>query len=323
MNNERNPMTNIAPIPPSILGGDPFNQFRFLYRRELLWKLFDEDYCYSVMKACFEAGGTAYDLSFDVNTRLFRRLLDETGEKLLGFGNPTWEQGVFLNGKYIQYSRDRILKTLVERVFPRPLAKQVEEKLSVDDMLVFGYDRKAKSLTDEEIASIELNKWSFIQRLSIFKDCQYIFLGGSDADWLVSLGRVDIIVEMARITRSLGFVPMVLCQYASHIVPLIESSGADVDGYAVPLNRDWSWMNRDDCVDVVKSLKKPVVAFMPFASGGLRNDLRGALDWLYTEIGVESILFGTATPEHARHTTEIARAARTAVTEALSIERRP
>jgi hypothetical protein len=297
-------------IPPSILGGDPFNQFRFLYRRELLWKLFDEDYCYSVMKACYEGGGKAYDLSFDINTRLFRRLLDETGENLIGFGNPSWEQGVFLNGKFLQYSRDRIVKTLVERSFPKPLASLVKEKLSTDDVLVFGYDRNAEILTDEEIASIHLDKWAFIHRLSIFKDCQYIFLGGSDADWLASLGRVDIIVEMARITRQLGFIPMVLCQYASYIIPIIESAGADVEGYAVPLNREWSWMDRDSCVEVVKSLRKPVVAFMPFAGGGLRQDIRGAMDWLFEEVGVESILYGTATAEHARHTSELALNAR-------------
>jgi len=81
------------------------------------------------------------------------------------------------------------------------------------------------------------------------------------------------------------------------------------------LNRDWSWMDRDACVDVVKSLKKPVVAFMPFASGGLRKDIRRALDWLYGEVGVESILYGTATADHACHTTEIARAARDAIGE--------
>lgn len=306
-------MTLTHRIPPAILGGDPFNQFRFLYRRDLLWKLFDEDYCFSVMKACYDAGGLAYDLSFKINMRLFHRLVDETGEKLVGFGNPSWEQGVFLNGKYLQYSRDRVLKTLVDRKFPRPLAKYVKEKLSVDDVLVFGYDNTVDALTEEEIDSIHLDPFAFIRRLSIFQGCQYIFIGGSDADWLVSLGRVDIIVEMARIVRQLGFIPMVLCQYASYIVPMIESSGADVEGYAVPLNRDWSWMDRDTCVEVVKSLKKPVVAFMPFASGGLRKDIRGALDWLYGEVGVESILFGTATADHARQTTKTAGAARDAI----------
>ena len=310
-------MTFSDRIPPSILGGDPFNQFRFLYRRELLWKLFDEDYCYSVMKASYDAGGTAYDLSFEVNTRLFRRLLDETGANLLGFGNPSWEQGVFFNGKYIHYHRDRILKTLVERKFPKPVAKLVDEKLAQDDLMVFGYDRKVDTLSDDEIGSIHLEKWTFVQRISIFKDCQYLFLGGSDADWLVSLGRMDILQEMVALSRSLGFFPYILCQYASHIIPLIEDAHLDVAGYAVPLNRDWSWMDLDSTLDVVHSLKKPVVAFMPFASGGLRADIRGALDWLYGVAGVDSILFGTATAEHASHTTQLAAEARNAVASKL------
>jgi hypothetical protein len=297
-------------LPASILGGDPFNQFRFLYRRELLWKLFDEEYCLSVMRAAYTAGGHAFDLSFEVNSRLFKRLLDETGEKLLGFGNPTWEQGVILHNRYLQYSRDRILITLVKRCFPGDIAEKVEKELSQQDILVFGYDRDAKPLSDEEIASIRLDSELFLRRISIFKDCQYLLLGGSDADWLVSLGRVDLIAEMAQIARNEGFIPYLLCQYASHILPLVEKSGADVDGYAVPLNKEWSWFSRDACVEVIRSIHKPVIAFMPLASGGLQKDVRGALDWLYGTVGVESILFGTATPEHAAETTRIANQSR-------------
>lgn len=293
-------------LPASILGGDPFNQFRFLYRRELLWKLFDEDYCLSIMRGCYEAGGRAYDLSFEVNARLMRRLIAETGDRLIGFGNPTWEQGVFLNGRYIQYSRDRILRTLVDRLLPRAIACLVKDNLSREDVLVFGYDREAPPLTDEEIAGISLDRDCFRQRLSIFKDCQYIFLGGSDADWLVPLGRIDVVDQMAEVVRQEGYVPLLLCQYATLVVPAAETMGLDVEGYAVPLNRDWSWFSRDECVDIVKSTRKPVIAFMPFASGGLRKDVYGALEWLYADVGVESILYGTATPEHAFQTTRAA-----------------
>jgi hypothetical protein len=51
---------------------------------------------------------------------------------------------------------------------------------------------------------------------------------------------------------------------------------------------------------------------MPLASGGLRQDVGSALDWLYAEVGVEAILFGTATPAHARETTHLARESRAA-----------
>jgi len=297
-------------LPLVILGGDPFNMFRFLYRREFLWKLFDEEYCLSVMRAAYEAGCRAYDLSFEENVRLFHRLSEEVNEPLLGFGNPTWEQGVFLSGRYIQYSRDRIIRTLVERFLPSHLARQVEEHLSHKAVLVFGYDRQACPLSDEEIASIILDEATFRRRLSIFEDCQYIFLGGSDADWLVSLGRLDVIADMVRVVREEGFIPILLCHYATHVIPLVEAGSLDVEGYAVPLNRDWSWFDRDACVEIIKKLDKPVIAFMPLASGGLRNDVRGAIDWLFNQAGVDSILFGTATPDHARETVYLAQECR-------------
>ncbi len=302
-------------LPASILGGDPFNQFRFLYRRELLWKLFDEEYCYTVMKACHEAGGKGYDLSFTENTRLFRRLLDETGESLVGFGNPTWEQGFFLNGRYLMHHRDRILRTLVEQIWTPKIARQVDETLSKDAVLVFGYDRQADLMTDREIASIHLDIDAYLKRLSIFKDCRYILMGGSDADYLVSLGRVDLVKELALATRQAGFTPYLLCQYPSIVLPMVEEAGLEVEGYAVPLNKEWSWIDRDSCLAAVKATRKPVIAFMPLASGDLRKDVRGALDWLYVDAGVESILFGTATAEHARLTTLIANEARKAADE--------
>jgi hypothetical protein len=299
-------MTPSNRLPASILGGDPFNMFRFLYRRELLWKLYDKEYCISVMRTFYEAGGRAYDLSFDINTQMFSSLQNEIDEKLIGFGNPTWEQGVILNGRFIQYNRDRIIRTLVERILPRALAKKIKDELSTKDVLVFGYDRGSKPLTDEEIASIYLDEKLFEQRLKIFKDCKFILFGGSDADWLVSLGRIDIISQMADFLRNTGFSPYLLCQYASYVLPNVQSISEKIDGYAIPLNRDWSWFSLDDTVKAVKSITKPIIAFMPFASGGLRNDIQGALEWLYGEICVESILFGTATPDHAANTAILA-----------------
>jgi hypothetical protein len=304
-------------LPPSILGGDPFNQFRFLYRRELLWKLFDEEYCYTVMQAYYEAGGRAFDLSFEVNTRLFRRLLDETGQPLLGVANPTWEQGVFLKGRYLQYSRDRIIRTLVEQFWPEDIAQLVRDQLSRDAVLVFGYDPQAELLTDQEVKSITLDERAFLKRLQGFQDCQVVLLGGADADYLVSLERMDIVAEMVQIARAQGLRPFLLSQYPSLVLPKAEAYGLDVEGYAVPLNKEWSWFDRDACLQAVQDTQKTVIAFMPLASGDLKKDIRGALGWLYEEAGVESVLFGTATASHARETALIANAARAAADEKL------
>lgn len=299
-------------LPPSILGGDPFNQFRFLYRKELWWKLNDEEYCLSVMQGAYEAGGKAFDLSFEENTRLFRRLLDETGAELIGFGNPTWEQGVLLNGRFLQYERDRILRTLVERLWPRDIAQMVEESLSKEATMVFGYDHDSEPLTDAEIASIVLDEAIFSKRMSFFNDCQYIFFGGSDADWLVSLGRADVLHDLARVVREEGFIPILLCHYATLVLPVVQSINLDTEAYAIPFNKAWTWFDLDECIEIVKSTDTPIIAFMPLASGELRNDVRGSLDWLFAEMSVESILFGTATANHAAETTRIAQESREA-----------
>lgn len=300
-------MVDKLTLPPVILGGDPFNRFRFLYARSLWWRLHDPEYAIEVMRSAYAAGCRAYDLSDEDNLHPFWELRVQVEEPLIGFGNPTWKQGVFLRGRYLQSSRDRILRTLVERpLLPPAIAARTRDHLSQEAVMVFGYDPQASLLSDEEIADIHLDEGAFLRRLQEFGSaCQYIFLGGSDADWLLSLGRADIVQRMATLTRKSGFVPILLVHYASYVIPIAEAAGIDVDGYAVPLNRDWSWFDRDACVDLVRSIDKPFVAFMPLASGGLKHDVREALRWLLHEIGVTTILFGTARPAHAAETTRV------------------
>lgn len=295
-------------LPAIILGGDPFShQFRFMYRKDRWWKLHDEEYCLSVMRSAYEAGCRAYDLSFIENVRLFKRLASEVVEPLTGFGNPTWDQGVMFEDRFIFYIRDRIIRTLVERIWPRDIAQRVEGKLAQEDVLVFGYDKDAPLLTEEDIAKIYLDEDIFRKRLSIFKGaCQYVYFGGSDADYLVSLGRMDILRKMLSVVASEGFIGLLLSQYPSLVLPQVEKAGWGVGGYVVPINKVWSWFDHESALRAVKAVEKPVIAFMALSSPELHQDVPGALRWLYQEAGVESVLFGTATPEHARETTRIA-----------------
>lgn len=295
-------------LPPVILGGDAFNRFRYLYRQSVWWRLHDPDYALVVMQAAYDAGCRAFDLSDQDNVQPFWRLRVRVNEEIIGFGNPTWEQGVFLGGRFLMLSRDRILRTLIERpLLPRTLADLVRQRLAQEAVLVFGYDPDAAPLTDEEISDIRLDEDVFLRRLSGFGgSCRYIFLGGTDADYLLSLGRTDILRRMAELTRRCGFLPILLCHYGSHVVPIAEQAALDVLGYAIPLNREWGWFDREACVDLVQTIAKPFVAFMPLASGGLKRDIRGALQWLFHDVGVAAILFGSASREHAAETTRIA-----------------
>jgi len=111
---------------------------------------------------------------------------------------------------------------------------------------------------------------------------------------------------MIELTAKSGFTPLLLCHYGSYAVPLAEQEGLAVAGYAIPLNREWGWFDRDACVNLVRSISKPFIAFMPLASGGLRANVRGALGWLYRDVGVAAVLFGTGSAAHAAETVRIA-----------------
>lgn len=295
-------------FPAVILGGDPFNRFRYLYHQSMWWKLHDPEYAFQVMRAAYNAGCRAFELSEDSNVQLFWRLRVEVDEPILGLGNPTWEQGVMLNGRFLMLSRDRVLRTLMDRpMFPVNVATAVREQLSKSAILVFGYDQTSIPLTDKEIADIYLDEEIFLKRLSGFGGaCRHILLGGTDADYLLSLGRVDILHRMVELTRKSGFEPLLLCHYGSYVVPIAEKVGLQVGGYAIPLNREWGWFDRDECVHIVRTVDKPFIAFMPLASGQLRKNVREALEWLFSFAGVDSVLFGTTTPNHAAETTSVA-----------------
>lgn len=290
---------------PVIVGGDPFNLFRGLYPRELWWRLNDPDYCLDVMRHAYAAGARAYELSFSENVDLFRRLRAEAGD-VVGFANPTWKQGVMLNGRFIQYSRDRVLRTIVEKYLPARLRALVENHLRYQAPLVFDYDHQVPALSSHDLDTISLNENHFRSRLGELSDSTFALVGGTDADWLFVLGRPEPVVRMVEISRAEGFRPLLLCHYASLVVPMAEEIGLDVEGYAVPINRMWSWFTLEEAREALKRASRPIIAFMPLAGGKLAADIRGAFSFLYHEVGVVSVLVGFSRPHHARETVSAA-----------------
>lgn len=290
----------------AILGGDPFSDiFRGLYDPKCFWRLTDPDYCLAVMQGAYDGGCRAFDYSFPAVQEIFLRLQDRVDEEITGYGNPTYLQGVKLDGRPLQYCRDRVLKTIVEDFFEPRLARMIKDDLRHNACMVFGYDEAAEKLGDKEIKGLYLDEAAFTKRLRELDACKYVMIGGTDADWLFSLQRPDLIQEMAALVRANGKIPLLICHYASTVLPEAERIKLDVEGYFVPINKQWSWFSKEETVEAIKVCTKPVIAFMAFASGGLKQDLPGALAYLKNEAGVSGVLYGTSKPENARKTAEL------------------
>lgn len=288
-------------LAKAILGGDPFSDaFRGLYDPGCYWKLTDPDYCLSVMEAAYAGGCRAFDFSFGQVQEVFLRLQDRVGEPLDGYGNPTYLQGVMLEGRHLQFLRDRVLKTIAARM--NGAERDRFDRLGDSAKMVFGFDRSAEPLSDREIGAIRLDERVFLKRLSELGACRYVLVGGTDADWLFTLGRADIIGQMSELVRSLGKKPLLLCHYASTVLPAADRVKLDVDGYFAPINSSWAWFSLEAAKEAVRQAKKPVIAFMAFACGGLKEELHRAARFLRDECGVAGVLYGTTKPRNAEAT---------------------
>lgn len=288
----------------SILGGDPFTDaFRGLYNIRRFWDLTNPQYCLNIMKSAYGGGCRAFDFSFGPAHDLFVQLRSQVNERIVGIANPTWLQGFFLEDTPLQYCRNRILKTITtgRSMLSHEIAQLIDEKLSHEVVMVFGFDANAAPLTEKEIAHISLNKDVFNARMKDLSEAEYVLIGGTDADWLFSLGREDLIVELAHHVREMGKIPLLICHYASTVLPAADKlDGLDVQAYAIPFNKLWSWFSLEATQEAVSNSKRPIIAFMPFGSGGLKADPESAIKFLAEQPNVISLLFGTTSADHAR-----------------------
>jgi len=290
---------------PAIMGGDPFcDAFRGLYDLHCYWKLTDPEYCLAVMRGAYEGGCRAFDYSFPNVQDMFMRLRESVDEPIVGIANPTYLQGVTLEGRQLQYCRSRIIKTIVENpaFLSSEISEDIRDNLRNSVCMVFGYDTDALLLTDKEIGAIQLDEDIYQRRLDGLNESRYVLIGGTDADWLFSLQREDIIERMAQVVRARGQIPVLICHYASTVLPRAEQIGLDVEAYFVPINKSWSWFNLKDSQESVREATKPVVAFMAFACGGLKDGMRTAAEFLRDACNVSGVLFGTTKPQNAQNT---------------------
>jgi len=295
-------------LAPAILGGDPFSDiFRGLYDPRSFWNLTDPDYCLSVMRSAYEGGCRAFDYSFGNVQDIFLRLRESVDEEITGYGNPTYLQGPMLAGKHLQFLRSRVLKTIVSvpGFVEQQVAAKIRDELREKTCMVFGYDPDAAPFSDSEIASIYLDEDVFGKRLDELNECTYVLIGGTDADWLFTLRRADIIARMAEIVRSRGKKPVLICHYASTVLPEADRMNLDVEAYFAPINKSWAWFDLESAKSAVRHAKKPVIAFMAFACGALAGGLQEACDFLKQECGVYGVLFGTTKVKNAYNTSKM------------------
>jgi aryl-alcohol dehydrogenase-like predicted oxidoreductase len=76
----------------------------------------------------------------------------------------------------------------------------------------------------------------------------------------------------------------------------------DVAGYIVPINKLWSLLSLSDALDVMKNIRKPIIAMKPLAQGILAHDLEGAFTFLFKKARITAVLVSVSSVAEAKQT---------------------
>jgi hypothetical protein len=249
----------------------------------------------SFMKKAYDIGAWCFDLPSAKHLESFKELKhlihDET---LTGFCHLEVEEGVSLLGKPLHRFETKIVSTMKKNLIlpgsirnlpPTPFSSEV--------------------FTQKEIDRMSFDPVRFDKALSLFnpEDSPFLLTGERYGDWLLALGRIDLLKEMVSRIRERGFTPIFSGQWATFVLP--KAKRLDVAAFAIPINKKWSLFDLTQACDLIKKFDKPVMSLNPFADGKLLRQPEEAFSFLFDELKIHSAIAEIGSEEEMKSIVEV------------------
>jgi len=250
---------------------------------------------YSLMKKTYEMGAWCFDLPLANHLESFKELKHlTTDETLIGLCHLEVEAGASFLGKPLHRFESKAISTIRKDLLPSHLARNILPPSSSPEVF-----------TQKEIDRITFDPLRFDKALSLFdpKESPFLLVGEKYGDWLLALGRIDLLREMVSRAREKGFIPIYSGQWATFALP--KAKPLDVAAYAIPINKKWSLFDLQQASNLIKKFDKPVISLNPLADGKLFKESEGAFSFLFNELKVYAVIAEIASEEEARKIIEV------------------
>ena len=244
----------------------------------------------ALMKKTYELGAWSFDLSSPYHLESFRELKELTDdETLIGLVHLEAEEGASFLGKPLHQFESRVVSTIRKNIVPSHLVHHF-----------FPTPVPFEVFTQKEIDRISFDTPRFEKALSRFnpQESPFLLIGGKYSDWLLALGRIDLLKQMVERARGKGFIPIFSGQWATFALP--KAKPLDVAAYAVPINKRWSYFDLAHACDLIKKFDKPVISLNPFADGELLNESEEAFVFLFEGLKVHAAIAEVVSEETVR-----------------------
>ena len=230
----------------------------------------------SLMRTAYGMGVWSFDLSSSKQLESFQKLRDLMDDSaLMGFCHLDAEEGTSLLGKPLHRFESKIISTIRKDLLPSNLTRNILPPASSSEVL-----------TQKEIDRIAFDPLRLEEALSLFdpEESPFLLVGEKYGDWLLALGRIDLLHEIVSSVRKKGFIPIFSGQWATFVLP--KAKPLRVAAYAVPINKKWSLFDLQRACDLIKKFDKPVISLNPLADGMLLKESEGAFSFLFDELKI-------------------------------------
>ena len=250
---------------------------------------------YPLMRRIYEIGAWCFDLPSANYLKSFKELKNLTAdETLISLCHLEAEVGVSFLGKPLHRFESKLVSTIRNGFLPSYLTRNILPSTSSSELF-----------TQKEIDRIAFDPLRFDRALSIFnpKESPFLLVGEKYGDWLLVLGRLDLLHKMVLKVREKGFIPIFSGRWATLVLPKAKS--LDVAAYAIPINKKWSLFDLQRASDLIKKFEKPVISLNPLADGTLLKESERAFSFLFDELKVYGAIVEIASEGEARNIIEV------------------
>ena len=244
---------------------------------------------YRLMEKTYEWGAWCFNLPSANHLESFKEFKNLTGdESLIGLCHVDAEAGVSFLGKPLHRFESRMIST-IGKVLPSHLLRNTPLPSSSSEVF-----------TQKEIDRMTFDPLRFDKTLALFdpKDSPFLLVGEKYGDWLLALGRIDLLHKMVSRVREKGFIPIFSGQWTTFTLP--KAKPLNVAAFAMPVNKELDSLDLPRSSDLIKKFDKPVISLNPLADGMLSKESEGAFSFLFDELKVHAAIARIASEEEGR-----------------------
>ena len=244
----------------------------------------------SLMKKIYAMDAWCFDLPSLKHLEAFKELRHFTDdETLIGLCHLAIEEGISFLGKPLHQFEWKVVSTIKKNLFPSHLPRNTLPPIFSPEVF-----------TQKEIDRITLDPLRFDKALSLFdpRESPFLIMGEKYGDWMLALGRIDLLKEMMQRVRERGFIPIYSGQWATFLLP--KAKPLNVAAFAIPINKKWSLFDLTEACLLIKKFDKPVISLNPLDDGKLLRRSEEAFSFLLEELKIYSAITEISSEEELR-----------------------